>query len=159
MYKRQFIDTDGNYVIKLTDKVDYASFSDGYALIRKGNKWGFIDKKGNIVIKPAFYGAADFKEGFASIMEKVGDKYLSGYINKKGKMITKAIYEEVDDFQEGMACVKKNGKYGFINKKGKLVVNAIYDNAFSYENGLAYVAKGSNAYFIDKTGKKVITIK
>ena len=80
-----FIDTDGNYVIKLTDKVDYASFSDGYALIRKGNKWGFIDKKGNIVIKPAFYGAADFKEGFASIMEKVGDKYLSGYINKKEK--------------------------------------------------------------------------
>lgn len=58
--KSGFINTDGKMVIKLTDKLEYSSFSENYAEVYKNNKWGFIDENGKIVVKPTFYGIRDF---------------------------------------------------------------------------------------------------
>ena len=54
MTKYGFIDFDGNIVI--SPKYDYAEdFNEGYAKVRKGNKWGYIDKNDNwLNKKPRF---------------------------------------------------------------------------------------------------------
>jgi len=46
-----------------------------------GYKWGFIDKKGKIVINPQFEEAKPFSEDLTSV--KIGGKW--GYIDKKGQ--------------------------------------------------------------------------
>src|SRR5205814_7895132 len=51
--------------------------------IKQDEKWGFIDKKGNVVINPQFEYVAPFSEGLAAI--KVGYRY--GYIDKSGKIV------------------------------------------------------------------------
>jgi hypothetical protein len=46
------------------------------------NKYGYIDKKGNFIIKPQFDVAWDFMQGIARV--KVGNK--KGYVNKVGEV-------------------------------------------------------------------------
>ncbi len=41
-------------------------FSDGLAAVQIDNRWGFIDTKGTIVIKPRFAMVGFFSEGLAS---------------------------------------------------------------------------------------------
>jgi len=48
-----------------------------------GDKWGYIDKKGDLIIPPLFDSAGFFNQGKALV--KVGDKYY--YIDKKGRFI------------------------------------------------------------------------
>ena len=107
------------------DKV--GSFSEGLARVEKGGKYGFINKKGEEVVKVGKYE-----------VEKVG-KYT----------------EIVRDFSEGLACVYKDGKRGYINKKGKEVVKLKYDDASSFSEGIAPVREGDNWYIIDKKGKVI----
>ncbi|MEE8043841.1 MAG: WG repeat-containing protein [Thermodesulfobacteriota bacterium] len=52
-----------------------------------GNKWGFVNKKGEIVIEPQFENAVSFSGGLA-IVELGGGKW--GYIDKKGKLVWKS---------------------------------------------------------------------
>ncbi|MBU3187647.1 WG repeat-containing protein, partial [Clostridium estertheticum] len=82
--------------------------------IEIGGKWGFINKTGEIVIKPQFDFACNFSEGLAAI--KVEGK--SGFINKNGKIVIKPqfdnIYDDVSSFHEGLAMVNIGGKWGFI---------------------------------------------
>jgi hypothetical protein len=55
------------------------------------DKWGYIDKTGQLVIKPTLPGAGDFKNGLASIStgetNKAGDSFKIIYINKQGKKV------------------------------------------------------------------------
>ncbi len=47
---------------------DWASnFSEGLASVRIDDKWGSIDKSGEIVIRPQFDSALEFSEGLASV--------------------------------------------------------------------------------------------
>ena len=47
------------------DSVD--SFSQGLARVMVGDKLGYINKAGNLVIKPQFLKARDFSEGLAAV--------------------------------------------------------------------------------------------
>ena len=41
---------------------DARSFSNGVAAVKSGNKWGFINESGEMVIKPTFSDAKDFND-------------------------------------------------------------------------------------------------
>jgi len=55
-------------------------------------KWGFIDKKGNVIIDAVFEKAEEFSEGLAKVC--IEDK--CGFINSKGKFVIDPIYENVE---------------------------------------------------------------
>ncbi|MBM4091380.1 MAG: WG repeat-containing protein, partial [Planctomycetes bacterium] len=42
-------------------------FSDGFAAVWVQSKWGYVDQKGDIVIKPQFDRAGDFSNGAAVV--------------------------------------------------------------------------------------------
>ena len=42
-------------------------FREGFANVKKDGKWGYIDKKGKVVIEPQFDDASDFSEGFVKV--------------------------------------------------------------------------------------------
>lgn len=83
-------------------------------------KWGFIDKKGNFIIKPQFdepiiYCSAiyTFTNGLAAVCKN--RKY--GYIDKNGKWIVEPNYDVASGFMNGFAHIDKNNLVGFIALK------------------------------------------
>lgn len=80
---------------------------------RKGDKWGYIDKQGEIVIPIQYDDAGFFSEGLARV--RVNGKY--GFIDTKGNMVIPAVYDEAYGFSEGLAQVKINGKWRYIDKR------------------------------------------
>jgi hypothetical protein len=141
--------------------------AEGMAGIQIDGKWGFIDKTGEIIIKPQFDDARQFSEGLACVnfgatRNKegilVGGKW--GYIDKSGSIIIELQYEDVYSFSEGLAAVMINGKWGYIDKKGKIVIKPQFGSVYSFSEGLASVNierfwLGKFGY-IDKMGEYVI---
>ena len=134
---------------------DVETFSEGLAIVKLKNEYGFVDKSGKLVV-PLKYGTADsFSKGLAVV--KLNGKY--GYINKNGKEVIPIKYDDVWKFSEGLAGVRLNDKCGFIDKSGKEVVPLKYDYVNDFSEGLATVKLNGKCGFIDKSGKVVVPLK
>jgi WG repeat protein len=159
--KYGFIDRTGRVVIPVTltrpcnywgDQFYFTK--EGLALTNIGNKWGFIDKSGKLVMQ--FDEAGKFSEGLAAA--KINGKF--GYINPAGKFVIEPAYEQAMPFSDGLAGVRLNGLYGFIDTSGHLVIPAKYKEVTSFSEGLASVLANPDKYewaFIDREGKEVIS--
>jgi len=141
----------------LNGKYDYVSgFSEGLAIVKNLNLYGFIDATGKEVI-PVIYEDADlFKDGLARV--KKDGRY--GYIDKTGKEVIPIIYYNIGSFSEGLAWIKMGDKYnpdkyGYIDKTGKEVIPPIYSYASDFEDGVAIVRKDSFYGLIDKKGNEI----
>ena len=82
------------------------------------NRIGYINNKGEIVIKPVYINGANFSDGVAAV-RKNG---LYGFIDINGNYILKPQYEYATHFYEGYAYIYKSGKKYIINKKGEKVL-------------------------------------
>ena len=93
-------------LITATAQIDTAfTFNEGLAAVREGAKWGFINKKGDLIIDAKFERARSFHDGMAAVI--LEGKW--GYLNKKGEMIIEPKYSEADDFGDGLAPVQLPG--------------------------------------------------
>ncbi len=154
-------------------------------MVRKNKKFGFINKKGEAVIRCAYDIADDFSEGVACVKtsSKFGyidcaDKFVIkpqfdkarefcgglaaveidrhyGFIDAKGKISIKPQFEYAANFSEGLAAVKINELWGFINTAGETVIKAEYAEAGPFINGLAYVRNGETFNYINKKGELI----
>lgn len=121
---------------------DESSFHCGLAKVVKDGKYGYINKKGELVI-PFIYQYADkFINNQARVMPLGTDEYiyidtkgnkkaspsglfldskyvdgknLWGFVDPQGRTVVRHKFEEAKDFSEGLARVKLNGLYFFIN--------------------------------------------
>lgn len=138
------------------NKYERDRYSEGMKRMIDGEKCGYVDRAGNVVIDAQFDGAGNFFEGLAPV--KVGDEW--GYIDQTGKMIINPQWEWVQVFREGLAGFvdKKTGNFGFIDKTGKVVIKPHWTWVDGFDEGLApFWSKKTEKYgFIDKTGKVVI---
>lgn len=82
--------------------------------IRRGTKWGYMDRAGHVVIHPQFDDEGDFFEGLAKV--RISDHWC--YIDEKGRVAIPCIYEAAGDFHEGLAPVQIQRKWGFTNTAG-----------------------------------------
>jgi hypothetical protein len=137
------------------------------------SKWGYINRNGEIAIKPKFIMASPFSEGLACVKKgKYGilsdglnltgmtsyaeEKY--GYIDKTGNFIIRPRYEYAENFSEDLAVVKVSGKYGYISKTGEMIIKPQFERASKFSEGLAWVGFGNfvvKGGYIDRTGKYV----
>lgn len=99
-----------------------SEFKENLAMVRVGDKVGFIDMYNCFVIAPAYDCDTDidgFHEGLAAV--KWDGKW--GYINKLGDEVIPFIYDDADNFDEDMlAAVKVGGVWGAIDITGAQVV-------------------------------------
>jgi len=132
---------------KRSNKYQYISeFNEGFARVRKGNKWGFISKD----LKCSFFYnyVSCFKNKFA----KIYNKGKWGYIDENFKEI-KPQFDDVWDFKNDMAKFEKNKKYGFVNKYGKKT--KLFDYADYFCDGFGIV-KDNGKYFILDNNLKIL---
>ena len=137
-------------------------FIEGFAGVKLGGKYGFIDKTGKVVIPIIYDRILYFSEGLAAV--GIGDytKEKWGFVDKTGKVVIPIIYDAAFYFIEGLAIVR-DGKFGFIDKTGKVVVPCIYDFVNNFSEGFARVSIGEvfinlKHGLVDKTGKVVVPI-
>jgi WG repeat protein len=128
--------------------------------VQQNNKWGYCDKTGNIVIKPQFDYANEFREGLAAVGVKVastgGYYHKYGFINSTGAFAIAPKFKYAGFFSEGLASVQINDKRGYIDQTGNLVIQPRYDEASDFSDGGAAVKVGSKYGFIDRSGRYII---
>ena len=146
-----FIDTKGKVVFDPIKIGNIAwEFDEGVTPIRvqvrkargkrkASHRWGYINKKGKMVIKPKYVRAHKFSEGLASVETDMRMGFLFGYADAKGTLVIKPQWHHTEEFSEGLAVVKVGEKFGFIDKTGKMAIEAKYDSVTGFSNGLAHV--------------------
>ncbi|MFA7081437.1 MAG: WG repeat-containing protein [Bacteroidales bacterium] len=124
--------------------------------VKSGDKWGYINKKGEYTINPQFEAADFFKNGLAMIKSLDGK---IGYISKDGKFTISAKYKEGTPFNDGLAFVVSDGDYPTcIDKSDKVIFTLKQANyVFEFSEGLAMFEDLKEKFgFVDKLGKIVV---
>lgn len=141
-----------------------------------GDKYGYIDQTGAVVIPPQWWSAGDFSEGRAWVMPdyEAGGTHMLGYIDTTGKLVIPAReYEPLSgekDVHEGLLPFAGDGGYGYMDRDGKVVIKPQFNfgepgkdscgcefeggPVSDFSEGFAFVHDGNRSYYIDKTGKR-----
>lgn len=162
-----FLDASGRIALCGTENglLGRGDFHEGRAkVIDSLSNWiGYIDRSGNVVVKPQFFfsHAQDFSEGLAA----VGDGEQWGYIDRRGEWVIPLRFREAKSFSEGLAAVAVDGtnedgdrcnRWGYIDASGEFVLPPRYDSADPFSEGCAWVSAsdGPDGY-IDTRGEWV----
>jgi len=190
-----FIDKQGNEIFRTTyetikDKstgkgtgayIYVGGFSDGLRMVYEYDgslyKFGYVNKKGELVIPYQYQYTQNFSEGLAIIGKKVSteenSKVLYGFMDKNQKLVIDYKYEGLGDFHYGVAPFVVGasffagytigGRYGLINPKGEIIAPANFLNVPAFSEGLAGVCVGeslnvgkSRCGVIDTKGRFII---
>ncbi len=127
-------------------------FSEGLALAADGDKIGYIDTAGKVVIEAAFDGAGTFSDGLAVV--NIGGDHC--FIDRTGAVVISTPYDWLEPFAEDRALFRDGDAYGFIDRRGNVVVQALYDKALPFSEGLSAVMVGERWGYIDREGAVVI---
>lgn len=89
------------FILGFTLSLFAQSNADTLIPCRKGNKWGYMNISGELVIKTKYDEAYPFENNRGRV--KMNGKY--GFINKKGEVKIDLKYEHVADFINGVAIL------------------------------------------------------
>lgn len=161
-----WIDVGGNPA-KPPARSNIGEYSEGLAPITVGDKYGFANEKGEIVIPPrwrVFSGLsrlddASFHEGLAAVIDEMIVGYSDdteyyrvkcGYINTKGEyVIPPAFRQSCGPFSGGLARIEvdfediasrvNGGSIGYIDHTGKWAIKPQFYQASGFKDGYALV--------------------
>lgn len=135
------------------------AFCEGVAVVRLNEKWGVIDKKGNVIVEYGKYGLIeDCHDGIIICVSDVMENAKCHFLNKKGEEIFTKAYSDMTtlEFSEGLIPVCNNGKYGYIDTKGNVVIPYQYSSASNFSEGIAVVNFSEDGFAcIDKQGNEL----
>jgi hypothetical protein len=98
-----------------TDSFDFVSpFHEGFAAVKKGNQWAFINTEGSIII--------DFRDDLATT--KIGDKAYPLFKNNRCLILK---------------TIQNTSYFGYIDSSGKTVIAPTFLNATNFQNNIAIV--------------------
>lgn len=152
-----FITTSGKLIFKYNANYNNTgSFHDGRASVGKRiddkMKYGFLNKKGALVIPMQYDEVENFSDNRAMVYGKDGWQA----INPDGKVIfgdsmmitemkhtdSNAYYDiEPPAVHSNRMLTRRNDKYGYTNRNGKTVIACQYDRAFDFSDDIAVVVK------------------
>ncbi len=131
----------------------HGRFSEDLAAVLLKNKYGYIDRSGDLVIGFNLDAAEPFSEGLAQV--KVGSKW--GYIDTKGCLVIEPQFDNCSPFTEGLAYVDNDCSSGYIDKTG--AINIQRHAMRPFRNGLAAYGESDNYGYIDRSGNYSIEPK
>ena len=129
------------------------SFRYGVAPVRRGGRWGLIDRTGAPVLRPRYVRIDPFDEhGLARV--RYGAQQASwGLIDTLGKLLTPVGgYTGIAPFVEGLAAFKYKGKWGFLDTRGRVAIPARYAAVEAFSEGKAAVKRGVHWAYLRRDG-------
>lgn len=157
------IDPDGNEIIPIGKYADVGSYEDGLFRIWKDGKFGYVNEKDEIVIRPVFEDASYFSEGCASV--RIDGKW--GAIDKTGEIVISPRFGSSFAFSEGRAVITEGERYYYIDPDGEKLFGTDYARANKFCEGVATCldamekdADGNFPFRVIRTdGETVYTLK
>ena len=118
--------------------------SEAYAIVQNvDGKFGVINQKGKLLLKPIYESITYFFDGFMKI--EVGGNY--GLVNRDFKIVLKPIYTSISEFTGNIAIVEQKSSFGCINKDMELKIKPTYDKIyFQKEDFLRTTLNGKWGY-------------
>jgi hypothetical protein len=123
-----------------------------FDLVLAQAKWGFMNQRGEIVVKARFEKVGSFSEGLAAI--RLDGKW--GFIDGTGKIVIKPQFTAVKSFHEGIAGAAVGKKWGYIDMTGKQVIVPRFDWVYDFADGRALVKVAKRMGVVDRTGQFVL---
>lgn len=154
-----YIDQAGKW-LKPAEYECALDFDSGMARIKTSGKWGAVDKRFQVVVKPQF----DFIERLFTVRDRtlfaVGeDKMAYGFIDEKGEISISPRFQEVGQFSEGLVKFREGYKWGYANLAGEVVIPAQYAAVGDFHQGRARVRDNRAWGYIDTLGNPIIPQK
>lgn len=118
---------------------DAGDFANGLAPVQIMRKYGYIDLKGDISIRPQFIAAKEFSEKLAAVLVRANGSEKWGFINTKGRMVVDPSFDETSSFRGGLCAVKMKNHWGYIDKKGVIVIPCRFASAEDFYGTYANV--------------------
>ncbi|WP_430908373.1 WG repeat-containing protein [Maribacter sp. 2-571] len=122
------------------------------ALVREGDRFGYIDKQGNYAIEPQFKKAKSFSDGLASAQKDD----LWGYIDASGKWVIEPQYKKAKYFNSGIALVNKDDQWQYIQKSGTVLEVPEAEKYYDFEDGAAIFKKLDKVGLLGADGKLLV---
>jgi hypothetical protein len=110
--------------------------------VKFNGKWGYVNERGEWLIKPEY----DYADNFYSELARVEKDHKYGFIDKKGNIVINFSYIYAGNFLENdlapVQCDNKhNFYYGYINKKGEMIIPCEFQTAYEFRNNIARTRK------------------
>lgn len=123
--KHGFIDEKEKYVLPLQSFEYLGSLHNGLAAFRINDKYGFINIKGEVIIKPQFDWVDEFSEGLCVVRSDNGKlgSGKNGYIDITGKLVLDFKFKIACKFENGIAKVQIDKEFVYIDKTGNIVLD------------------------------------
>lgn len=138
----------------------------------EGNKYGVVDKSGNVVIpfKFDYIRRCNHDELFVAGLneyskdpnaDKVVSRICYGLIDRKGNVVLPIEYEDIESFDKyGFIKTRyeRGWKQGLVNDKGKVILEIKYRDIYIYNDGeyiRAVDDNDSKGYWFDKEGNNI----
>jgi hypothetical protein len=167
--KGAFIDKSGKFVLGPWDRWTSQDFGEGLLQDKAGEKWGYLDRNGEVKIRHKFDDTNNFSEGLAGVQV---DDSTAGFIDSNEKWVIRLdnAIPHYSGFSEGLAAVrdKKTGKVGYIDKSGEWKISPQFSDAREFKQDRAAVqveTKDDTGWpvrlwgVIDREGKIVASAK
>lgn len=120
--------------------------------IKIGDKYGYINYSGELIIDPIFKSAYQFAEGLAPVELENG----YAYIDESSNIVFELNADFADTFSEGKAVVLRDRLLGYIDRNGGIIISPTYKNAESFSEGFANVSFDGDKYFyINQQGENI----
>jgi hypothetical protein len=120
-----------------------------------GNRCGYIDENGKVIVRPRFSDGLEFVDGIAAVQRR--GKW--GFIDRAGKFVIPAKYDNAYSFTaDGLALVEQGrktirvpatptvdrietprGLFGYIDTSGRTIIPVRFAGAWGFSDGLAPV--------------------
>lgn len=151
-------DTNGVIIKPKYEYIDYI-FSDGLVIFQENGKFGYLNKKGEVVIEAKFSKAELFCNGLAPVTFDEYGKW--GYINQKGETVINPQFDYAEPFafSKKVTPVRINEKWGLINNKGEYIANPQFDSVLPLSDNFLAVSKNSKEGLVDIDGNFVLEPK
>lgn len=160
--KKGLMNTEGDVVVKAVyDDIAYNGRDDDRIVVKDGDSYYFINKKGYKVQEPDencdYLGILSQNR----VIAKKTGKY--GYLNENMKEQIAFAYDDATVFREDIAAVKQGDKWALINRKGEYKTEFIYDEVAVNSigacsvGGVVWVRQGDGWFLINGEGETVST--
>ena len=161
--------TNLEYQIEAVKEIDYMVFMEN-------NKFGVINKTGDVVVKPLYdeiqipnpskplficmYDYDKEKNQYnVKVYNEKNEQILYQYVNVEAIKLNTAISNV--PYEKSVLKFKENDKYGLIDFQGKVIVKPMYEDiqSFNYNEGLLLVKKNNKYGVININGVTVVKNK
>ena len=163
-YQCTYIDTLGKVLFEPVYE-SALSFSQGYAPVKRYDRWGLIDTLGREVLPTIYEQITTIDHGIFFAGDGYGMAFFrlpapnSQASDQKFKPLTPSVYIPMSGVNDNRVGVYRDGKQGFLDLSGREIIPCTYDEVGLFKLGRTLARIGDRYGIIDTLGNIILPIE